>query len=108
MASLRNYASSIIISSTIMVLETKSSSSASQEVSLARYMSRLRSHCPHTGAYTARALASFICQIGLLSPGMMDYFAEIFNAYKRRDRKTEKDFKHMRWAQEYVRPGELG
>ncbi|KAF2161355.1 hypothetical protein M409DRAFT_28090 [Zasmidium cellare ATCC 36951] len=60
------------------------------------------------GSYTARALASFICQIGLLNPGMINYFAEIFNAYKRRDRKTEKDFKHMRWAQEYVRPGELG
>ncbi|KAK4541291.1 hypothetical protein LTR36_008207 [Oleoguttula mirabilis] len=61
------------------------------------------------GAYTARSLASFICQIGLLSPGMMDYFNEIFTAYKNRNRRAgEKTFKDMEWSQHYVRPEELG
>nr|OQO31990.1 hypothetical protein B0A51_00332 [Rachicladosporium sp. CCFEE 5018] len=61
------------------------------------------------GAYAARSLASFICQIGLLSPGMMDYFNEIFGAYKHRDRRAgERGFRDMEWARHYVRPGELG
>ena len=44
-----------------------------------------------------------------MSPGMMDYFNEIFTAYKHRDRRAgESDFKTMEWSQQYVRPGELG
>ncbi|KAK3670254.1 hypothetical protein LTR78_009909 [Recurvomyces mirabilis] len=61
------------------------------------------------GAYTARSLASFVCQIGLLSPGMMDYFNDIFTAYKLRDRRAgETGFRDMEWSRHYVRPGELG
>ncbi|KAI5357746.1 hypothetical protein Slin14017_G117590 [Septoria linicola] len=59
------------------------------------------------GAYTARVLASFICQFGLLSPGMMDYFDEIFEAYKKRGF-SEHTFEEMAWAQEIAKPGELG
>lgn len=64
---------------------------------------------PCAGAYTARSLASFICQVGLLSMDMMDYFDPIFNAYKNRNRRAgENNFQDMEWAHQRVRPGELG
>ncbi|KAF7187475.1 hypothetical protein HII31_11215 [Pseudocercospora fuligena] len=59
------------------------------------------------GAYTARVLASFLCQFGLLTPGMMDYFDEIFEAYKKR-KSTEYTFEEMAWSQAKAQPGELG
>ncbi|PPJ58503.1 hypothetical protein CBER1_05620 [Cercospora berteroae] len=59
------------------------------------------------GAYTARVLASFICNFGLLTPGMMDYFDEIFEAYKKRGY-SEHNFEEMAWAQAKATPGELG
>ena len=40
---------------------------------------------------------------------MMDYFYEIFMAYKQRDTGSgEIDFRSMAWSQQYVKPGELG
>ncbi|UJO21747.1 uncharacterized protein CLAFUR5_09246 [Fulvia fulva] len=59
------------------------------------------------GAYTARVLASFLCQFGLLTPGMMDYFDEIFEAYKHRA-DNEYTFRDMKWSKGFARPGELG
>ncbi|SMQ53762.1 unnamed protein product [Zymoseptoria tritici ST99CH_1A5] len=57
------------------------------------------------GAYTARTLGSFICDFGLMTPGMMDYFDEIFEEYKKR--KT-RDFEKEGWFKNRVRKGELG
>lgn len=58
------------------------------------------------GAYTARSLAGFICHIGLLTPGMMDYFDEIYNAYKKRG--DIEAFEDTSWAKANAVRGELG
>jgi uncharacterized protein (DUF2235 family) len=42
------------------------------------------------GPYTARSIAGFICQVGLLAPLMLDHFNEIYDAYK--DREVGKTF----------------
>ena len=57
------------------------------------------------GAYTARSLAGFVCQVGLLTPLLMDHFFEIYDAYRTRGDKhfTETDF-----AKGDLTPGELG
>ncbi|KAF2164695.1 hypothetical protein M409DRAFT_37029 [Zasmidium cellare ATCC 36951] len=58
------------------------------------------------GAYTARSIAGLICQVGLLTPGMMDYFDEIYNEYKRRG--DAKSFEDTEWAKAEAVRGELG
>lgn len=57
------------------------------------------------GAYTARSLAGFICQVGLLTPLLMDNFFDIYKAYKNRGNQT---FAETDWANEKLEPGELG
>ncbi|KAK4224137.1 hypothetical protein QBC38DRAFT_538669 [Podospora fimiseda] len=57
------------------------------------------------GAYTARSLAGFICQVGLLTPVMMDHFFEIYQAYRNRG---EKHFVETEWANTVMVAGELG
>ncbi|RYC62635.1 hypothetical protein CHU98_g3574 [Xylaria longipes] len=57
------------------------------------------------GAYTARSLAGFICEVGLLTPLMLDHFFEIYQAYRTRGTKklAETD-----WAKNPLTAGELG
>ncbi|KAI0553025.1 peptidoglycan binding domain-containing protein [Xylaria curta] len=57
------------------------------------------------GAYTARSLAGFICEVGLLTPLMLDHFFEIYQAYRNRGTKklAETD-----WAKTPLTAGELG
>ncbi|EFY88009.1 peptidoglycan binding domain containing protein [Metarhizium acridum CQMa 102] len=57
------------------------------------------------GAYTARSLAGVICQVGLLTPLLMDNFFEIYGAYKNRGNQA---FDETTWANEPLIPGELG
>lgn len=57
------------------------------------------------GAYTARSLAGFICQVGLLQPIHMDGFFDVYNAYRNRGDKT---FAESDWAKASLIPGELG
>ncbi|KAF5133203.1 hypothetical protein E5D57_003826 [Metarhizium anisopliae] len=57
------------------------------------------------GAYTARSLAGIICQVGLLTPLLMDNFFEIYSAYKNRGNQA---FDETTWANQPLVPGELG
>ena len=57
------------------------------------------------GAYTARSLAGFICQVGLLTPLLMDHFFDIYKVYRERG---EKRFDQTEWATGQLEPGELG
>lgn len=57
------------------------------------------------GAYTARSLAGFICQVGLLTPVMMDHFFEIYQTYRNRG---DKHFTETEWANTVMVAGELG
>ncbi|TWU72260.1 hypothetical protein ED733_001839 [Metarhizium rileyi] len=57
------------------------------------------------GAYTARSLAGVICQVGLLTPLLMDNFYEIYGAYKNRGNQA---FDETTWANDPLVPGELG
>ncbi|ORX96874.1 peptidoglycan binding domain-containing protein [Basidiobolus meristosporus CBS 931.73] len=57
------------------------------------------------GAYTARSLAGFICQVGLLTPLLMDHFFEVYSIYKSRGDLT---FEETAWAQGELIAGELG
>ncbi|GAO19021.1 uncharacterized protein UV8b_01147 [Ustilaginoidea virens] len=57
------------------------------------------------GAYTARSLAGFICQVGLLMPIHMDHFHEVYSAYKNRG---DAAFQDTPWATAPLEPGELG
>lgn len=57
------------------------------------------------GAYTARSLAGFLCQVGLLTPWLMDHFYEVYSAYKSRG---DLSFADTPWAKETLVPGELG
>jgi uncharacterized protein (DUF2235 family) len=57
------------------------------------------------GAYTARSLAGFICQVGLLPPLMLDHFYEIFQAYKNRGKLR---FEETDFAKGALLAGELG
>lgn len=57
------------------------------------------------GAYTARSLAGFICQVGLLTPLLMDSFFEIYDGYRNRG---DKRFDETKWANDPLIPGELG
>ncbi|KAI1269164.1 peptidoglycan binding domain-containing protein [Xylariaceae sp. FL1019] len=57
------------------------------------------------GAYTARSLAGFICQVGLLSPMMLDHFFDIYSAYRNRGKLSLWD---TAWAKGSLEPGELG
>lgn len=56
------------------------------------------------GAYTARSLAGFICNISLLKPLMMNHFFEIYDAWRNRGNKR---FDETKWATEALRQGEL-
>ncbi|KAM7213975.1 Uncharacterized alpha/beta hydrolase domain (DUF2235) domain containing protein [Rhypophila decipiens] len=57
------------------------------------------------GAYTARSLAGFICQVGLLTPLLMDHFFEIYDAFRNRG---DKHFAETEWANTLMVSGELG
>ncbi|KAI0502742.1 peptidoglycan binding domain-containing protein [Xylaria bambusicola] len=57
------------------------------------------------GAYTARSLAGFICEVGLLTPLMLDHFYEIYEAYKNRGGKP---LAETAWAKTTLTAGELG
>jgi uncharacterized protein (DUF2235 family) len=57
------------------------------------------------GAYTARSLAGFICQVGLLTPIMLDHFYEIFQAYKNRGKLR---FEETDFAKGALEAGEFG
>lgn len=58
------------------------------------------------GAYTARSIAGFICQVGLLTPLMLEYFYDVYEGYK--SRKVDGKFEHTEWAKTIIKPGELG
>lgn len=57
------------------------------------------------GAYTARSLAGFICQVGVLTPLLMEHFFEIYDAYRNRG---DKRFDQTEWVNGQLVPGELG
>ncbi|KAI0967915.1 peptidoglycan binding domain-containing protein [Xylaria arbuscula] len=57
------------------------------------------------GAYTARSLAGFICEVGLLTPLMLDHFFEIYQAYRNRG---DKRLEETDWAKTPLTAGELG
>ncbi|CAG9953268.1 unnamed protein product [Clonostachys rosea f. rosea IK726] len=57
------------------------------------------------GAYTARSLAGFICEVGLLTPLHLDNFYDVYLAYKIRGKEA---FSKTKWAQDKLEPGELG
>ncbi|KAF3913418.1 hypothetical protein ABW20_dc0109748 [Dactylellina cionopaga] len=46
------------------------------------------------GAYTARALSGLVASAGILPPGSMHYFYEMYEAYKKRGKK---DFRATEW-----------
>lgn len=50
------------------------------------------------GAYTARALAGFICQVGLLEARFMDEFPAVYTAFQ--SNTDGKAFKDTQWAKE--------
>ncbi|KAI3321794.1 peptidoglycan binding domain-containing protein [Xylariaceae sp. AK1471] len=57
------------------------------------------------GAYTARSLAGFICQVGLLTPLLLDHFFDIFQEYKKRG---DQKFEDTKYAKGDLEAGELG
>ncbi|KAI5458851.1 peptidoglycan binding domain-containing protein [Mariannaea sp. PMI_226] len=57
------------------------------------------------GAYTARSLAGFITEVGLLTPLLMDHFYDVYEAYRNRGNLS---FAETEWAKQRLRPGELG
>ncbi|KAI1126239.1 peptidoglycan binding domain-containing protein [Nemania abortiva] len=57
------------------------------------------------GAYTARSLAGFICEVGLLTPLMLDHFFGIYQAYRNRGTKR---LEETDWAKTPLTAGELG
>ncbi len=57
------------------------------------------------GAYTARSLAGFICQVGLMTPLLMDSFFDIYKVYRERG---EMRFDQTAWVNGKLEPGDLG